>query len=325
MDVISFLYTILLLILYACVICSCFYAWMNTGHKLYLHLIALFCFFLFDLSVISIIEFVYHTPGAASPVPSVSFPLLRNIGFLSGMIIYTFFFLCLMERPFELLNLIPILIFMACIVVFSTIQNSTAADWMYFTTRYITIISLLLLLRIQIRTCGDRIDVQRKALALHLNLFIMVFMSLSFIENTVTTMYWEEYSGWLNTFAPRLSERIFFEDIYSIILSYWCLSQCYDVIKNKLNAVVLPVNISAALPKERFEEAKEGYALQLGLTKREREILDLLLKDMTNQEISEELVISLGTVKAHVHNILQKAEVAKRTQLMEQFRNFVGN
>ena len=138
-------------------------------------------------------------------------------------------------------------------------------------------------------------------------------------------MYWEEYSGWLNTFAPRLSERIFFEDIYSIILSYWCLSQCYDVIKNKLNAVVLPVNISAALPKERFEEAKEGYALQLGLTKREREILDLLLKDMTNQEISEELVISLGTVKAHVHNILQKAEVAKRTQLMEQFRNFVGN
>lgn len=107
MDVISFLYTIFLLLLYACVISSCFYAWMNTGHKLYLHLIALFVFFLFDLSIISIIEFIYHTPGQFSPVPSVSFPLLRNVGFFSGMIIYTFFFLCLMERSFELLNLIP--------------------------------------------------------------------------------------------------------------------------------------------------------------------------------------------------------------------------
>ena len=260
MDVISFLYTIFLLLLYACVISSCFYAWMNTGHKLYLHLIAMFVFFLFDLSVISIIEFVYHTPGQISPVPSVSFPLLRNAGFFSGLIIYTFFFLCLMERPFELLNLIPFLIYAACIAVFSTIRNSIAADWMYFTTRYITIISLLLLLRIQIRACDDRIDVQRKALALQLNLFILAFMCLSFVENTVTTMYWDEYSGWLNSFAPRLSERIFCEDIYSVALSCWCLTQCYDVIKNKLNAAVLPVNISSALPKDRYEGAKEEFA-----------------------------------------------------------------
>ena len=76
-------------------------------------------------------------------------------------------------------------------------------------------------------------------------------------------------------------------------------------------------------PKDRYDSAKEEFAQKLGLTKREREILDLLLKDMTNQEISGELVISLGTVKTHVHNILQKAEVTKRTQLMEQFRNFV--
>ena len=323
MDVISFLYTIFLLLLYACVISSCFYAWMNTGHKLYLHLIALFVFFLFDLSVISIIEFIYHTPGQFSPLPSVSFPLLRNVGFFSGMIIYTFFFLCLMERSFELLNLIPLLIYAACMVVFGTIRNSAAADWMYFTTRYVTIISLLFLLRIQIRACGDRIDVQRRVLALQLNLFILVFMCLSFVENTVTTMYWKEYSGWLNSFAPRLSERIFCEDMYSVILSYWCLTQCYDVIKNKLNTAVLPVNMSSALPKDRYDSAKEEFAQKLGLTKREREILDLLLKDMTNQEISGELVISLGTVKTHVHNILQKAEVTKRTQLMEQFRNFV--
>lgn len=164
---------------------------------------------------------------------------------------------------------------------------------------------------------------QRRALALQLNLFILVFMCLSFVENTVTTMYWKEYSGWLNSFAPRLSERIFCEDMYSVILSYWCLTQCYDVIKNKLNTAVLPVNMSSALPKDRYDSAKEEFAQKLGLTKREREILDLLLKDMTNQEISGELVISLGTVKTHVHNILQKAEVTKRTQLMEQFRNFV--
>ncbi|MBO8177894.1 MAG: response regulator transcription factor [Bacillus sp. (in: Bacteria)] len=50
------------------------------------------------------------------------------------------------------------------------------------------------------------------------------------------------------------------------------------------------------------------------LTKREMEILLLMAKGKTNQEIADELFIALKTVKTHVSNILSKLEVQDRTQ-----------
>lgn len=48
------------------------------------------------------------------------------------------------------------------------------------------------------------------------------------------------------------------------------------------------------------------------LTIREKEILGLVAEGLTNQEIAAELVIELGTVKNHVHNILDKLNVHSR-------------
>jgi two-component system, NarL family, nitrate/nitrite response regulator NarL len=48
------------------------------------------------------------------------------------------------------------------------------------------------------------------------------------------------------------------------------------------------------------------------LTRREREVLNLVQQGLTNQEIAESLVIELGTVKNHVHNILRKLNVNSR-------------
>lgn len=50
------------------------------------------------------------------------------------------------------------------------------------------------------------------------------------------------------------------------------------------------------------------------LTEREREVLLLIAKGKTNQEIADELFIALKTVKVHVSSILQKLEVQDRTQ-----------
>lgn len=50
------------------------------------------------------------------------------------------------------------------------------------------------------------------------------------------------------------------------------------------------------------------------LTRRELDILQLLAAGKSNQEIAEELVLTLNTVKKHVGNILSKLGVANRTQ-----------
>lgn len=50
------------------------------------------------------------------------------------------------------------------------------------------------------------------------------------------------------------------------------------------------------------------------LTDRELEVLNLIATGYTNQKISKELYISIGTVKGHVSNILNKLQLADRTQ-----------
>ena len=54
--------------------------------------------------------------------------------------------------------------------------------------------------------------------------------------------------------------------------------------------------------------------LHENLTNRELEVLNLIAYELSNQEIADELFITLKTVKTHVSNILSKLEVEDRTQ-----------
>jgi DNA-binding NarL/FixJ family response regulator len=50
------------------------------------------------------------------------------------------------------------------------------------------------------------------------------------------------------------------------------------------------------------------------LTERESEVLELLARARTNNQIARELFIGEATVKSHVHSILSKLNVSSRTQ-----------
>ena len=69
----------------------------------------------------------------------------------------------------------------------------------------------------------------------------------------------------------------------------------------------------AKLRRMRIDPNTNGKRYE-GLTEREREVLTLVARQLTNQEIAEALVIELGTVKNHVHSILQKLELQNRHQ-----------
>jgi two-component system, NarL family, response regulator len=53
---------------------------------------------------------------------------------------------------------------------------------------------------------------------------------------------------------------------------------------------------------------------ELQLTKRELEVLTLITQGKSNQQIAQALFITSGTVRVHVHSILQKLNVSDRTQ-----------
>ncbi|MGO2082407.1 response regulator [Vagococcus sp.] len=64
---------------------------------------------------------------------------------------------------------------------------------------------------------------------------------------------------------------------------------------------------------ERLTKPKK-HILHEDLTNREKEILLLISEGKSNQEIADDLFITLKTVKTHVSNILSKLDVEDRTQ-----------
>lgn len=77
------------------------------------------------------------------------------------------------------------------------------------------------------------------------------------------------------------------------------------------------IEIRAAMvrnPPAPFSASRTAQPLENPLTKREQEILALIAAGKSNQEIGAILYIAPGTVRVHVHAILQKLEVRDRTQ-----------
>ena len=72
--------------------------------------------------------------------------------------------------------------------------------------------------------------------------------------------------------------------------------------------------VAARVIKHFSHSVPDGNALYTELSEREMEVLTLIARGYTNQQIAEELVISVGTVKGHVSNILSKLQLADRTQ-----------
>lgn len=53
------------------------------------------------------------------------------------------------------------------------------------------------------------------------------------------------------------------------------------------------------------------------ISKREIEVLQLMALGLSNQEIADQLFVSLNTVKTHSSNLFEKLEVKRRTQAVE--------
>lgn len=67
----------------------------------------------------------------------------------------------------------------------------------------------------------------------------------------------------------------------------------------------------AELSSHRHSSTSHMYKLA-DLTEREREVLELIGRDLSNREIAQRLFIQVGTVKNHVHSILKKLDVHSR-------------
>ena len=84
----------------------------------------------------------------------------------------------------------------------------------------------------------------------------------------------------------------------------------------KKEVVVLKEVPVPALPPQPFALNK-ARVKDLGITKRELEILELIAHGMSNREIAEKLFVSENTVKTHSSRLFDKLSAKRRTQAVQ--------
>lgn len=73
--------------------------------------------------------------------------------------------------------------------------------------------------------------------------------------------------------------------------------------------------------ENKDESNKDDILEEYDLSKREKEIVKLIAKGLSNKEISKEIFLSEGTIKNHITSILSKMDLKHRTQIAITYLN----
>jgi NarL family two-component system response regulator LiaR len=65
-------------------------------------------------------------------------------------------------------------------------------------------------------------------------------------------------------------------------------------------------------------QTSEAAMAKFGITPRELEVLQLIALGHSNQEIADQLFVSLNTIKTHISNVLAKLDAERRTQAIQK-------
>jgi predicted ATPase/DNA-binding CsgD family transcriptional regulator len=91
-------------------------------------------------------------------------------------------------------------------------------------------------------------------------------------------------------------------------------------LSTELEVVGKQIEAAEARPVTARGTTPSSQLLVEPLSERELEVLRLVAKGKSNREIARELVLALGTVKSHLHNIFQKLDAGSRTQAVARAR-----
>lgn len=84
----------------------------------------------------------------------------------------------------------------------------------------------------------------------------------------------------------------------------------------KKETVIVNVVKEVPVAAEPFA-VNEARLRELGITPREREILELIANGLSNREIAESLFVSENTVKTHSSRLFDKLSAKRRTQAVQ--------
>jgi len=158
-----------------------------------------------------------------------------------------------------------------------------------------------------------------------------IFITLPIVISLVASLILFLNAGILK-FKSQIRILKIFSFIYAIFYAYQCFLWLVPIevwiALSTLNLLVLNIipipflgsflstERGAVMNRSGTREKIAAFYRTQGLSKREMEITDLIVAGKSNEEIENELFISIFTVKKHISNIFMKMDINSRSQLI---------
>lgn len=313
------IYNVLLHILYCIPIVCALIIFKNTKQKIYLYFVGMFFFYSLENLIIFLTEYSEKFALSYNKI-IMTVPTIRTI-------IYTITLFCLLQLITNTLtqkNNIPLIIILALIIVFllfiPMMEESALKAFLYYlpSQMYYFIISIYGI------SCFKKTKVAindhiRKDF-MHALQCVALFSIIIVLEDYYVIFHVDSYQSNM----IHINNRSYSENVMTIILALICIRMLTKIISELMVHSSYDVTSASQSVSEEDTDYSKFYLFckEYQLTTREQDVLKLLLDDMNNTEISEALCISIGTTKAHIHNVFAKVDVKRRRDLMQIYGEY---
>ena len=316
-----FVYTIALILVATIAGVFCLATFVVSRRRIRLVEAAFFASYAYELIGIFRLEWLWQNlPVDAIDYYGVENPVARTL--VSAFILLCLWLMLLhyLDESRALVRFAPVVVYVAaCLAVVLLMPHGALRQWLFFTLRQIFLAFALLYALWVYHRSNDATFRQRLARRIKNYCIFWAFVIVIAIEDSavILAMPAPSMSGVLPLY---LSTRYFSENFAMVFLALVVAKSCLDELALRFKEPPASGEADVKLGlRAHIDEQLPAFASRHGLSAREREVLALVIEGRDNRNVAGELVLSEGTVKAHVHNNMTKMSTASRAELMQLF------
>ena len=322
MNAVIFVYTIVLILVCFAAAMLSVSAYAVSRRRSLIPQAAFFVFYIIDICGIFGIEFLsQNIPFSVDTYYAIPIPLLRILSGGGVMASLWVMLLDILDVHDRRVQVVPVAIFvLACCAVIWGLPYGPFRQWLFYTLRQVFAAFGLDYAYLRWRRSTDMPYRERLGKLRSRYLFLWVLLACILVEDwwiILASPIPAPDSSWLTLY---LSERNFSENVMMLFVAY-------HVIRGSLRTLALRFNAPPEASEtggnqdltRHIEDTLPAYASAHNLSKREREVLAMVIEGKDNRSIANELFLSEGTIKTHVHNIMRKTDTRTRDELKKDF------
>ena len=317
MSLAFFIYTLAFIVVCVTAAAVCVSAYLVSHRRPYIFAVGMFLCYLVDLAFIFQSEYLAQNLAFDSArYYGIELPFLKLL-VAAGFLQFLWLVVCdYLNAHNRWLAHVPVLVFIgATTAVLVLISPGPLQQFCYYTMRQIFLawVAAYCLYRWK-HADGEvermQIEHFRKGFIIFCVLIVCIVIEDALVILVLTP-------GSVSTNFPLyLSERNLCENLLLLLLAWLALQGSAKTLALRFEQ---PPQREDEPVQMVIENRLPAYCKNHELSPREGEILNLLLLGKRNQDIADELTLALGTVKAHVHNILKKTAQPNREELKRDF------